>query len=70
MGMLAFRRNITYSAIDVDRLMLEDPTLAHTLTEAVLALMEAGALPPVPVTIYDYKDFMAAFRSMQKVNVP
>ena len=32
----------------------------------VLALIGAGAVPPVPVTVYDYGDFTAAFRSMQK----
>jgi hypothetical protein len=62
----AFRRNITYTAIDVDRLMLDDPLLSRKLTEDVLALIEAAALPPVPVTIYDYADYMSAFRSMQK----
>ena len=54
------------SAIDVDRLMLDDPALVRTLSEAALALVDSGAVPPVPVTVHHYADFTPAFRAMQK----
>ena len=59
-----FRRNLRFAAIDVDRLLCDDPTLARSLSEACLALLEAGDVPPLPVTTYPAHHYEDALRLM------
>ncbi len=64
LGLRVFRKNLRFAAIDVDRLMADDPALARELSIACLDLMEGGALPPLPVTVFPYEDFAKALRLM------
>ena len=59
-----FRRNLRFAAIDVDRLLCDDPALARSLCEACLALLEAGDVPPLPVTTYPAHRYEDALRLM------
>ncbi len=59
-----FRKNLRFAAIDVDRLMLDDPYLSRRLSETCLDLLGSGTLAPVPVTVYDYGDYARALRLM------
>ena len=59
-----FRKNLRFAAIDVDRLMVDDPLLSRELSVACLDLLDQGALPPLPVTVFPYKDYVKALRMM------
>ena len=59
-----FRKNLRFVAIDVDRLMMDDPALSHQLSRACLDLLDRGAVPPLPVTVFAYKDYDTALRLM------
>ncbi len=64
LSMRVFRKNLRFAAIDVDRLMLDDPVLSHTLSQACLDLMDEGALAPPPLTLFPYRDHAGALRLM------
>ena len=64
LGLYVFRKNLRFAAIDVDRLMVDDPHLSRHLSETCLDLLDRGALPPLPVTVFDYADYAKALRLM------
>ncbi len=64
LGLRVFRKNLRFAAIDVDRLMIDDPLLSHELSQACLDLLDEGALPPLPVTVFPFKDYAKALRLM------
>jgi thioester reductase-like protein len=59
-----FRKNIAYRAIDVDRLMTDDPYLIRELISEVMKLIEDGKVPTLPYTVYKYQDYHDALRCM------
>ena len=59
-----FRKNLRFAAIDIDRLMLDNPALTRELSQTCLDLISEGALPPLPVTIFPYADYAKAIRQM------
>ena len=63
-GLRVFRKNIRFAAIDVDRLIVDDPRLARELAQTCLDLLDEGRLPPLPVTVYPYRDYARALRLM------
>ena len=64
LGMRIFRKNLRFAAIDVDRLMIDDPPLTRELSQTCLDLLDRGALPPLPVTVFPYADYASALRLM------
>ena len=64
LGLRMFRKNLRFAAIDVDRLMLDDPILSRELSQACLDLLDRGALPPLPVTVFPFRDYAKALRLM------
>ena len=64
LGLYVFRKNLRFAAIDVDRLMVDDPYLSRRLSETCLDLLANGTVAPVPVTVFDYKDYARALRLM------
>ena len=64
LGLRMFRKNLRFAAIDVDRLMLDDPILSRELSMACLDLLDRGALPPLPVTVFPYREYAQALRLM------
>jgi len=64
LGLRIFRKNLRFAAIDIDRLMLDDPYLSRELSLACLDLLDQGALPPLPVTVFPYEDHTKALRLM------
>ena len=64
LGLYVFRKNLRFAAIDVDRLMVDDPWLLRRLSQTCLDLLERGDLPPLPITVYDYEDYAKALRLM------
>ncbi len=64
LGMRVFRKNLSFFAVDVDRLILDDARLARELAETCLDLIGTGAVPALPVTTYGYRDAVEALRLM------
>ena len=64
LGMRVFRKNLRFAAIEVDRLMADDPLLARELSQTCLDLLERGVLPPLPVSVFPYADYARALRLM------
>ena len=64
LGLYVFRKNLRFAAIDVDRLMRDDPHLSRELSETCLDLLDRGRIPPLPVTVFDYEDYAKALRLM------
>lgn len=62
--MRMFRKNLRFAAIDVDRLILDDPQLARELSKTCLDLLNQGALSPLPITVFPYSDYEKALRLM------
>ena len=62
--MSAFRKNLRFAAIDIDRLMLEEPCLMQDLSRACLELLETQKAAPLPVTVFPYRDYGEALRLM------
>ena len=59
-----FQKNLRFAAIDVDRLMLDDPQLARELSLSCLDLLAKGAVSPVPATVFPYSQYATALRMM------
>ncbi|MBI3629383.1 MAG: SDR family NAD(P)-dependent oxidoreductase, partial [Candidatus Rokubacteria bacterium] len=59
-----FARNLSFAAIDVDRLCRERPGLIRALLSDVAARLEDGTLRSLPSTVYDAGEIGAAFRLM------
>ena len=64
LGLRILRKNLRFAAIDIDRLILDDPLLTRELSQTCLDLISEGALPPLPVTIFPYEDYAKAIRQM------
>ena len=64
LGLRVFRKNLRFAAIDLDRLMVDDPLLSRELSEACLDLLNRGVVPPLPVTVFSYGDYAKALRLM------
>ena len=64
LGLYVFRKNLRFAAIDVDRLMIDDPYLSRRLSETCLDLLDRGTLPPLPVTVFGYEEYAKALRLM------
>ena len=64
LGLRVFRKNLRFAAIDVDRLMIDDPFLSREISQACLELLDQGALPSLPVTLFPYEDYARALRLM------
>jgi acyl transferase domain-containing protein/NADPH:quinone reductase-like Zn-dependent oxidoreductase/surfactin synthase thioesterase subunit len=64
LGLKPFANNLSYSAVDIDRLLLEDPALCREAMTKVLERVESGVLPPLPHTDFGAADVASAFRYM------
>ncbi|MYH58566.1 MAG: SDR family NAD(P)-dependent oxidoreductase [Boseongicola sp. SB0675_bin_26] len=64
LGLRLLRKNLRFAAIDVDRLMLDDPALSRELCQSCLNLIDQGELPAIPVTEFPYRDYAKALRLM------
>ncbi len=60
--MAAFNRNLTFAAIDFDRILKECPSLAQRLMSNVYQRFEAGDFQPMPVKLFPAAQASDAFR--------
>ncbi len=64
LSLSVFRKNLRFAAIDIDRLMSDDPELARELSQDCMDLLEEGAVPPLPITCFAFGDYADALRLM------
>ena len=64
LGLRVFRRNLRFAALDLDRLMVDDPLLSREISETCLDLINRGVVPPLPVTVFSYGEYEKALRLM------
>ena len=62
--MLPFNRNITFSAVDFDRMHAEKPELVARLMDKVSEGFAQGRFNPLPLKIFKADDVVEAFRFM------
>jgi NADPH:quinone reductase-like Zn-dependent oxidoreductase/acyl carrier protein len=63
-GLGPFRRNLSYTAIDLARMVDEQPGLVREVLSEVLRLVAGGQLAPLPVTVFPAAEVIDAFRLM------
>jgi 1-acyl-sn-glycerol-3-phosphate acyltransferase len=63
-GLLEFRKNLSYFALDLDRLLAEQPELVGDVFREVVAKIQAGAYRLPPLEVYPIGD---ASRALRKV---
>ncbi len=64
LGLFPFQRNLSFSAIDLDRLQHERPELVGALLRDIMAQVEAGCFTPLPLTVFPVTEAPDAFRYM------
>ncbi|MCA3359588.1 MAG: SDR family NAD(P)-dependent oxidoreductase [Roseomonas sp.] len=64
-GLGAFRRNISYFAVDADALPRARPALAEALLRDIAARLADGTLLPLPYRAFPAEESEAAFRQLQ-----
>lgn len=64
LGLLPFRRNITFSSVDIALLMQKDPALIGALTQEIAHEYTTGTLPPLPLDLAPVSAASDVFRSM------
>jgi myxalamid-type polyketide synthase MxaB len=69
-GLLPFQDNLSYFAIDLDRLLRQRPETVRGLFAEVLDRVERGAYRPLPLTAFSAEQTAEAFRYMaQRKNI-
>jgi acyl transferase domain-containing protein/NAD(P)-dependent dehydrogenase (short-subunit alcohol dehydrogenase family)/acyl carrier protein len=66
LGLRPFNRNLTFAAVDVDRLLAEKPALFDNLLDEVWDGLRDGRFRPVPATVFPAAGFLDAFKAMQR----
>lgn len=62
--MLPFNRNLSFTAIDLDRMMLDRPGVIRRLLQEVWERMDAGDFRPLPTRVFRAAEICEAFRYM------
>ncbi|MCU0692026.1 MAG: SDR family NAD(P)-dependent oxidoreductase [Polyangiaceae bacterium] len=64
LSMAPFSRNLTFSAVDIDVMMADNPQRFRRLVDSVWKLLDSGTLEPPPVETFGANDVHAAFSRM------
>ncbi|MFE5393149.1 SDR family NAD(P)-dependent oxidoreductase [Streptomyces sp. NPDC056568] len=64
LGLLPFRRNVSFAGVDVLMLLQEDPQLLAEGYRELAGLLADGTLPPLPVTEHPVAEASSAFHTM------
>jgi NADPH:quinone reductase-like Zn-dependent oxidoreductase len=65
MDLLPFRKNLSFFAIDMDRLALDKPQLIVSIAQAVGKALEEGHYKRVPVTTFPMRKVKEAMELMK-----
>jgi amino acid adenylation domain-containing protein len=66
LGLLAFKRNLSFHAIDIARMCIERPSFVGQLLREVVGLVDSGVFHPLPMQLFPISDPTRAFRHMQQ----
>jgi polyketide synthase 12/epothilone polyketide synthase D len=66
LGLSPFRKNLSFFAIDLDRMMNERPARVGRLLGQIVDEVRAGMLAPLPQRVFPITDVGSAFRLMQQ----
>ncbi len=64
LGLLPFQKNLSYFAVDLDRMSKERPAFLGGLFREVMELFADGSLTPLPHTVFPVSQVAEAFRHM------
>ena len=64
LGLLPFQNNLSYFAIDLDRMLRERPALVREMFVELMQQFEAREYRPLPLTAFPVSDVAGAFRYM------
>ena len=66
LGLFPFRNNLSYFALDLERVCRERPDLLRSLLLELMAMFRQGSLKPLPHNIFPVEDAANAFRYMAR----
>jgi thioester reductase-like protein len=66
LALRAFRKNLSFHAIDLDRVMRERPGVMSRLFAKMVADVAAGSLAPLPHRVFSIAHVVGAFRHLQQ----
>ena len=66
LGLFPFRNNLSYYALDLERVCRERPELVRSLLLELMAMFNRGGLKPLPHNIFRIEDAANAFRYMAR----
>lgn len=64
LGLLPFQNNLSFSAIDLDRMFVERPALVGSILHDLMQRAERGEIRPLPSVSFPISDIVGAFRHM------
>jgi NADPH:quinone reductase-like Zn-dependent oxidoreductase/malonyl CoA-acyl carrier protein transacylase/SAM-dependent methyltransferase/acyl carrier protein/NADP-dependent 3-hydroxy acid dehydrogenase YdfG len=64
LGMRPFKKNVSFMAVDLDRVMREKPALMAKLLQQVVTLTDDGRYQPLPHRVFSATNIKSAFRYM------
>lgn len=65
-GLLPFQRNLSYTAVDLDRMFRRRPSESQALLETVMNRFDDGTYDPCNMTVFDAEQVVDAFRYMSR----
>ncbi|HEX3377934.1 MAG TPA: SDR family NAD(P)-dependent oxidoreductase, partial [Candidatus Acidoferrales bacterium] len=65
-GLFPFRNNLSYFALDLERVCRERPDLLRSLLLELMAMFKQGSLKPLPHNIFSVEDAANGFRYMAR----
>jgi myxalamid-type polyketide synthase MxaB len=66
LGLFPFRNNLSYFALDLERVCRERPRLIRSLFLEIVQLFKEGRLQPLPRRVFSIEDVVEAFRYMAR----
>ncbi len=66
LGLFPFRNNLSYFALDLERVCRERPEFVRSLLLELMSLFQQGSLKPLPHNIFPVEDAANAFRFMAR----
>ncbi len=61
-GLLPFQNNLSFFAIDMERIFRERPQFASSMFREIMALFDKGAVKPIPSRVFPVSDVAEGFR--------
>ncbi|TWT65367.1 type I polyketide synthase [Allorhodopirellula solitaria] len=65
-GLLPFQRNLSYTAVDLDRMFRQRPEQSQELLASVMRKLDSGTYQPPNLTVFDAEQVVDAFRYMSR----